>query len=73
MDAANTEIVIRDFLKDIRSQLDEVAAVAAAAQACADAGNIKKALEIALDIDQPLYEVTTLLNAASLINRIQDT
>jgi hypothetical protein len=38
-----------------------------------DAGNIKKAVEIALDIDQPLYEVTTQLNPASLINRIQDT
>jgi hypothetical protein len=42
---------------------------------CADAnaGNIKKAVEIALDIDRPFYEVTTLLNAANLINRIQDT
>jgi hypothetical protein len=72
MDAANAEIVIRDFFKDIRSRLDEVASIAKAAEACADAGNIKTAVEIALGIDQPLYEVTTLLNAASLINRISD-
>ena len=58
----------------IRSQLDKDATVAKAAQACADAnaGNIKKAVEIALDIDQSFYEVTTLVNAANLINRIQD-
>ena len=73
MDAANAEIVIRDFLKEIRSRLNEVVTVAEAAGACADAGNIQKAVEIALDIEQPLYEVTTLLNAASLINRISDS
>ena len=37
--------------------------MAKAAEACADAGNVSKAVEITLDIEQPLYEVTTLLNA----------
>jgi hypothetical protein len=73
MDAANAKIVIQDFLKDIRSRLDEAATVAKAAEACADAGNVTKAVEIALDVDQTLYEVTTLLNAASLIHRISNT
>jgi hypothetical protein len=73
MDATNAEIVIRDFLKEIRSRLDEVVGVAKAAEACADAGSINTAVEIALGIDQPLYEITTLLNAASLINRISDS
>ena len=73
MDAANAEIVIRDFLKEVRSRLDEVTGIAKAAEACADAGSIEKAVEIALGIDQPLYEITTLLNAASLINRISDS
>jgi ATP/maltotriose-dependent transcriptional regulator MalT len=73
MDATTAEAVIRDFLKEIRNRLDEVSTVAKAAEACAEAGNIKKAVEIALDIDQPLYETTTLLNAASLINRIRDS
>ena len=73
MDAANAEIVIRDFLKEVRSRLDEVAGIAKAAEACADADNCEKAVEIALGIDQPLYEITTLLNAASLINRISDS
>ena len=33
-------------------------------------GFIKRGLEVALDTEQLLYEATTLLNAASLINRI---
>ena len=41
-----------------------------AADACAGAGFHEKGLEVALDIEQLLYEATTLLNAASLINRI---
>jgi hypothetical protein len=73
MDATTAEAVIRDFLKEIRNRLDEVSTLAKAAEAWAEAGNIKKAVEIALDIDQPLYETTTLLNAASLINRIRDS
>ncbi len=72
MNAANAEIVIRDFLKEVRSRLDEAASITRAAEACADASNVGKAVEIALGIDQPLYEITTLLNAASLINRISD-
>ena len=39
------------------------------ADACAGAGFHEKGLEVALDIEQPLYEATTLLNAASLLNR----
>jgi hypothetical protein len=41
-----------------------------AADACAGAGFHEKGLEVALDIEQLLYEATMLLNAASLINRI---
>ena len=36
-------------------------------------GNIEKGVEIALDIEQLIYEVNTLLNAASLVNRISKT
>ncbi len=37
------------------------------------AGNIEKAIEIALDVEQLIYEVNTFLNAASLMNRIHKT
>lgn len=54
----------------MRERLDQAAGLGQAAEACAKAGNIGKAIEIALDIEQLTYEVNTLLNAASLMNRI---
>jgi hypothetical protein len=54
----------------MRERLDHAAGVGQAAGACAKAGNIGKAVEIVLDIEQLTYEVNTLLNAAILMNRI---
>ena len=70
MDAEVTEHMTRLYLIEIRARLEHAAGVGRAADACASAGFHQKGLEVALDIEQPLYEVTTLLNAASLINRI---
>ena len=70
MDAEVIEHMTRLYLTEIRSRLEHAAGVGLAADACASAGFHQKGLEVALDIEQPLYEVTTLLNAASLINRI---
>ena len=60
MDAQLVETTIKTYLTEIRNRLD----------ACAGAGFYEKGLEVALDMEQLLYEATTLLNAASLINRI---
>ena len=70
MDAEVTEHMTRLYLAEIRNRLEHAAGVGRAADACASAGFHQKGLEVALDVEQPLYEVTTLLNAASLINRI---
>ncbi len=64
------ETTLKVFLSEIRSRLDEAASIARAAEACADAGNIPKGIKIALDVEQLLYEVNTLLNAASLMHRL---
>ncbi len=71
MDQDAAEITVRTYLTEIRNRLDRAAGIARAADACAGAGSSDKAVEITLDIEQPLYEVTTLLNAVSLINRIR--
>ncbi|WP_166300758.1 hypothetical protein [Bradyrhizobium sp. 2S1] len=55
---------------DRNSHSYKAAGIARAADACAGAGFCDKPVEISLDIEQPLYEATTLLNAVSLINRI---
>jgi hypothetical protein len=73
MDANIVEITIKAYLVEMRQRLDQAASIARAAQACANAGNVEKGMEIALDIEQLVYEVNTFLNAASLINRISKT
>jgi anthranilate phosphoribosyltransferase len=63
------DIAIPAFLKCIRERLEQAASIAKAAEACAEAGNPEKGVEIVLDVEMLLYEATTLLNGASLINR----
>jgi hypothetical protein len=70
IDAQLVEKTIKAYLTEIRSRLDKAAGIGRAADACAGAGFYEKGLEVALDMEQLLYEATTLLNAASLINRI---
>jgi hypothetical protein len=73
MDRSATDIAIQSFLIEIRNRLDEAAGIARAADACASAGNLKKAIEVALDIEQIAYEVSRLLDAACLLQRIKTT
>jgi hypothetical protein len=72
MDAQAMEYSVRSQLSEIRKRLDQAASISKAAETCATAGNLPKAIEIALDIDQLLYETTTLLNAAALMVRLRD-
>jgi hypothetical protein len=73
MDAHTTEITLKAFLKEMRERLEQATSIAKAAEACAENGNTEKAIEIVLDLEQLIYEVNTLLNAASMINRISKT
>ena len=70
MDPQVAETTIKTYLNEIRSRLDKAAGIGRAADACAGAGFHEKGLEVALDMEQLLYEATTLLIAASLTNRI---
>jgi|GEM_PF-2434571 len=71
MDQSQRDALFVSLLRDIRDRLDHANSIGVAAQACGDSGNIAKGIEIALDIEPILYEVSTLLNAASLIHRIK--
>lgn len=71
MDRSATDIAIQSFLVEIRNRLDEATGIARAADACASVGNLQKAIEVALDIEQIAYEVSRLLDAASLLQRIK--
>jgi hypothetical protein len=70
MDAHAREITLKTYLKEMRERLEQATGSARAAEACAESGNIEKAIEIALDLEPLIYEVNTLLNAANMIKRI---
>lgn len=70
MDTATTEAAVKICIQEISTRLDQAANIARAANACAIAGTVDKAVEVALDIEQIAYEVSRLLDAASLLNRI---
>jgi hypothetical protein len=56
-----------DLVRRIVAQLQAVTDAASAAEACAAADNPDQALTRLRAIESPLYEVTTLLNAASIL------
>jgi hypothetical protein len=57
----------------MREWLDQATSIAKAAEACTESGNPAKAIEIALDLEQLIYEVNTLINAATMFKRISKT
>jgi len=70
MDSAIAETAIKAYLTEMRSRLEKASSIAKAAETCALSGNVEGGVEIILDIEQITYEVSTLLNAASLIHRL---
>jgi hypothetical protein len=67
-----TEAAINECLTEISSRLSDASAIAKAALTCAEEGNADDAIKIALDVEQLIHEASTLLNAASLMNRLSD-
>lgn len=65
------DAVVALHLTELSRRLDKAAELGRAAAACASAGSHAAALDVAMDIEQPLYEATTLLNAASLLRRME--
>ena len=70
MDRTATEAAIKICLREIRRRLDEAVGIAKAADACAESGQVNKAVELSHDIEQLSYEASRLLDAASLLNRL---
>ena len=70
MDQTATKFATKTFLIVIRQTLEDATSAAKAAEACAEIGNVDQGLRVAFDIEQPIYEASPLLDAASLINRL---
>ncbi len=73
MDPETIEITIKAYLTEMRARLEKAVSIARAAEACAVSGNVEKGVEVALDVEELIYEVNTFLNAASMINRLGKT
>jgi hypothetical protein len=58
------------LINDQPTNLKEAASIAIASEACAEAGQLQRGIEVMLDVKQLLYEANTFLNAASLIIRL---
>lgn len=70
MDRTATEAAIKIYLREIRRRLDQAAGIAKASEACANSGQIEQAVQVSHDIEQLSYEVSRLLDAVSLLNRL---
>ena len=70
MDRATIEPAIRSVLTEIHSKLNEAARIAKAADACALAGSVVEGVTVSMDIEQLIYKVGRLQDAASLLNRL---
>ncbi len=70
MDRATIEPAIRSVLTEIHSKLNEAARIAKTAEACALAGSVAEGVTVSMDLEQLIYEVGRLQDAASLLKRL---
>lgn len=70
MTQTEMSMIIRQLTHLMAERLTNAAALARSAATCSAEGNATAAVEIALGLDQPLYEAATLLNAMTLIDRV---
>jgi hypothetical protein len=69
MAVIDIDAMLMMLIELFHKRLADATSIAAAAKACAGAGNIDEAVRISLSIDQPLYDATTLSDAAALLKR----
>ena len=70
MDRTATDATIKIFLSAIRERLAESASIAIAAEACANAGQVDKAVSVAMGFEQLTHEANDLLNVSCLLKRL---
>jgi hypothetical protein len=70
MDRTATEATIKIFLREIRERLAESASIATAAEACAKAGQVDKAVSVAMGFEQLTHEANELLSVSCLLKRL---
>jgi hypothetical protein len=59
--------VTKAFLAKIHRKLQETARIAKAAEVCAESGNVRTAVKMVMDIEDPTHQANRMPNAALLI------
>ena len=67
MTPETADSAITEFLLQASHRLEQAVQIAKAAEACAEAGNPAKAVEIVMDVEDLMFRTTTLLNGASVL------
>jgi len=70
MNAPIVEATIKAHLTDMRAKLEKGLRIAKAARGLRGLRRTRKGMEVALGLEPIVYELNTLLNAASVINRL---
>lgn len=70
MEAEIVDSAIQAFLAEIYLKLKNAQQIAKAARACAEAGSVTEAIQVSMDIEQLIYEVGRLHDAATLLARM---
>ena len=70
MDAISVDTTAKTSLALVRAKLEKALRIARAAEACAVSGRTRKGMEVALSLEPIVYELNTLLNAASMTTRL---
>jgi hypothetical protein len=61
------DTAVTELLQQVSQKLEQAVQIAKAAEACAEAGNPKKAVEVIMDVEDLMFRATTLLNGASVL------
>lgn len=70
MERTSIETAIKLIIAEIHTRLSEAARIAKAAEVCVQNGAIAKGIEVAMDIEQLIYEAARLHDAAALLGRM---
>lgn len=69
MNDVTTDTIVKTCLSTMHEAIKEAASSSTAAMACIEAGNHRRAFEIALDIEPLINEANMLLQACSILRR----
>jgi len=70
MDAISLDTTVKTSLALVKAKLEKGLRIATAAELCSKSGRTRKAIEVARGLEEIVSDVNTLLNAASIINRL---